>query len=100
VKKLLIMLILSLCAVAWRSDDIINALINPGFMPAFAGPASVQSMIVSHQYAGQHAMTIDELSGLSKTDPKAARKFIDSRTVNEPTAADKLMNFLSHGKYQ
>jgi hypothetical protein len=104
VKKLLIMLILSICAVAWRSDDILNALgVASGASTAAAArrtPVTAFSMSANQPAAAGKAMTVEELAELSKTDPDAYRKFIASRTVNERTEADKLMNFLTRGKYE
>lgn len=45
-------------------------------------------------------MLVEEMVRLTKADPDAYRKFMDSRTVNERTEADKLMNFFAHGKYE
>lgn len=101
VKKLLFMLILSLCAVAWRSEDIVNALGAAGAVSAAeSAPLSARTMVADQAGAGQDAMSVEEFARLGKTDPKAYRKFMDSRTVNERTEADKLMNFLSRGKYE
>jgi hypothetical protein len=110
-KGLLILILISICAVAWRSEDILHLLSLAGSMKQ-ASNVSAQSLIASPpgaqkqqvqlqaQQPQQHVMSIDEMTKLSKTDPKAMQKFIQSRTVSERTEADKLMNFLAHGKYE
>jgi hypothetical protein len=101
VKKLLIMLILSICAVAWRSDDILNALGVASIASATQRtPVTVSAMSTGQSAAAGKAMSVEDLAELSKTDPNAYQKFIASRTVNERTEADKLMNFLTRGKYE
>jgi hypothetical protein len=101
VKKLLIMLVLSICAVAWRSEDILKAI---GAMSASAvaspSPVTASAMTTADAGADANAMSVDDLARLSHTDPRASQKFIARRTVNERTEADKLMNFLTRGKYE
>jgi len=101
VKKLLVMLILSICAVAWRSNDILNAL---GLASSAAATqrtsVTASAMSASQSDAASNAMSVEQLAELSKTDPNAYRKFIASRTVSERTEADKLMNFFTRGKYE
>ncbi len=100
-KKLLIMLILSICAVAWRSDDILNALgVASTASAAQHTPVTASALTVGQPTAAGKVMSIEELAELSKTDPSAHRKFIASRTVYERTEADKLMNFLTRGEYE
>jgi hypothetical protein len=102
-KTLLIMLVVSLCAIAWRSEDIVNALSKGGIMPGSTGQLHVQELQANPGTpgaAGVKPMSVDELAQLSHTDPGAYQKFLQSRTVNERTQADKLMNFFAHGKYE
>jgi hypothetical protein len=105
-KSLLIMLLISICAIAWRSDDILLALrtaqqpaapaLNPGSIPA-----SAAGLIAASAPAGAKSMTIAEFAKLSKTDPQAYHKLLASHQVEEERGAvDKLMNFLAHGKYE
>jgi hypothetical protein len=101
VKKLLIMLVLSICAVAWRSEDVLKAI---GAMSAASAaqtsPVTASATTTAHSGADANAMSVDDFARLSKTDPHASQRFIASRTVNERTEADKLMNFLTRGKYE
>ena len=100
-KKLLIMLVLSICAVAWRSEDMLKAIgVMSTASAAQTSPATVSAMTAVRAGAGQGAMSVDEFARLGKTDPRAYQKFLNSRTVNERTEADKLINFLSRGKYE
>ena len=106
-KGTLILILISICAFAWRSEDILNALSLAGSAKQ-ASNVSARSLIASQpgtqkqqaQESQEHVMSIEEMTKLSKTDPKAMQKFIQSRTVSERTEADKLMNFLAHGKYE
>ena len=50
---------------------------------------------------GQKPMTAMEFAELSKTDPNAYQKFINSHQQNpERGEVDKLMNFLAKGKFE
>jgi hypothetical protein len=99
-KKLLLMLVVSLCALAWRSEDMLKAFAAAGGASvAPKKPVSVNELVVQSQ-PGQQPMSAEELLRLSRTDPDAYRKFLASRTVRERSAADKLMNFFAHGKYE
>ena len=105
-KGLFLMLIISICAIAWRSGDILQALSLAGSAQQ-ASNVSAQSLAISQPgvqkqqgQPQQNAMSIDEMTRLSKTDPKAMQKFIQSRTVSERTEADKLMNLFAHGTYE
>ncbi|HEX7649362.1 MAG TPA: hypothetical protein VF450_18335 [Noviherbaspirillum sp.] len=105
-KGTLILILISICAFAWRSEDILNALSLAGHAKQ-ASNISASSLIASQgaqkqqaQQSQEQVMSIEELTKLSKTDPKAMQKFIQSRTVSERTEVDKLMNFLAHGKYE
>lgn len=98
-KKLLIMLLISICAIAWRSDEILHGL---GMAQVAADPTpSLQNLTVPADQHTHKAMTITEFQELSKTDPQAYQKFIDSLQVpQERSEADKLMNFFARGKYE
>ncbi|TFW08318.1 hypothetical protein E4K72_07855 [Oxalobacteraceae bacterium OM1] len=98
-KSLLLLLILSICAIAWRSEDIVNALAKGGVMPGSSGHMNIQSMTASSA-GGMKTMSVNEFAELSKSDPKAAQKFLQSRTQADRTGADKLMNLLARGKYE
>jgi len=98
-KKLLIMLIVSLCVLGWRSPQLLAALGVARALPA-AAPVTVDALQADPAQTAQRPMSIEEFRQLSNTDPAAYRKFIESRTVNERTAADKLMNLFAHGRYE
>lgn len=94
-KKLLLLLLVSLCAVAWRSEEIMRGL---GMARTTAAPSTPS---VQAGPSGHKAMTMAEFAELSKTDPQAYRKLINSLQVpEERSEVDKLMNFLAHGKYE
>lgn len=101
VKSLLLLLILSICAIAWRSEDLVNALAKGGVMPGSSGHMNVQSMTAAVSGNGMKAMSIEEFTERAKSDPKAMQKFLQSRTQQpDRTEADKLMNLLARGKYE
>ncbi|HJV53837.1 MAG TPA: hypothetical protein VJ652_20390 [Noviherbaspirillum sp.] len=96
-KKLLLLLLVSLSALAWRSEEIMRGL---GMARTTAAP-STPALNVQAGQDGHKAMTMGEFAELSKTDPQAYRKLINSLQVpEERSAVDKLMNFLAHGKYE
>lgn len=98
-KKLLVLLLVALCAIAYRSPDIMNAI---GLAGAARDPStlSVKSMQAAPP-AGHQAMSAEEFARLSKTDPQAYRKFVNSHRVEEERSeVDKLMNFFARGKYE
>ncbi len=50
---------------------------------------------------GKRPMSAAEFAALSKTDPDAYRKFLNSHQAEEERGeVDKLFNFLSRGKYE
>jgi hypothetical protein len=101
-KSLLIMLLISICAIAWRSDDIRQIL---GAAQQAASPATAATLTAGAPTPGRKPehkpMSVAEFQELSKTDPQAYHKLINSMRVQEDRGAiDKLMNFLAHGEYQ
>lgn len=98
-KTLLIMLIVAICAIGWRSPDLLQAI---GLASAAQDPAriSVEALTSPQAPAGQKAMTAAEFAELSKTDPHAYQKYINSFQVQERNEVDKLFNFLARGKYE
>ena len=100
-KRLLLMFLVSLCALAWRSPDLLAALgLAATARSSQASEVSVADLTKDGTGQAQPVMSIDEFARLSKTDPDAARKFLASHTVQERGAADKLMNLFAHGKYE
>lgn len=97
-KSLLIMLLISICAIAWRSEDIKQAL---GAAQRPVQPVTVEALAAGAARQGHKPMTIAEFQELSKTDPQAYQKLINSlRVEEEHSEVDKLMNWLAHGKYE
>lgn len=98
-KTLLIMLLVSICAIAWSSPDLMQAI---GLANAVQDPAtlSVDALATVEPATGQRPMTAEEFVELSKTDPHAYQKFLNSMQVQERTEVVKLMNFLARGKYE
>ena len=99
-KKLLLMLIISICGIAWRSEDILKAIDS---MKATSAPQSisVQSLTVKPDQKTPKGMSLSEFSELAKTDPEAYNKFIQgNQPKQERTDLDKLANFFSHLKYE
>ena len=94
VKTLLLMLIVAVCALAWRSDELMELIgARPQRVPALT--------IVEKDRATHRPMSAHEFAELSKTDPAAYQRFINSYRVEEERSEfDKLMNFLARGKYE
>jgi hypothetical protein len=112
-KTLLIMLLVSLCVIGWRSPDILQAI---GMAGAAQDPATltadnpaatqlkkvhVDSLIVQGPANGKKPMSATEFAELAKKDPQAYQKFINSLRVDEERSeVDKLLNFFARGKYE
>jgi hypothetical protein len=103
VKSLLIMLLIGICAIGIRSPEIMQVI---GMASSAQDPSiSVGSMTAPNQamqQPKQKPMTAQEFAALSKTDPNAYQKFINSYQATEPERGevDKLMNFLARGKFE
>jgi len=99
-KALLIMLLVGICAIGMRSPEIMQAI---GMAGSAQDPAvSINSLTVAQpQQKQQKPMTAQEFAELSKTDPNAYQKFINSQ-VQSPDRGevDKLLNFLARGKFE
>jgi len=93
---LLLMLIIGICAMAWRSPDIMQAV---GLAGIAQDPARISTGTATPP---QKPMTADEFAALSKKDPHAYQKFINSYQAPAPERGeiDKLMNFLARGKFE
>ncbi len=99
-KTLLIMLLIGICAIGVRSPEIMQAI---GMAGSAQDPAiSVNSLTAQKQQQQKKPMTAEEFAALSKSDPNAYQKFINSYQVTprERTEVDKLMNFLARGKFE
>jgi hypothetical protein len=98
VKSLLIMLVIGISVIGMRSPEIMKAI-------GVAGTAQDPGISVSTMTAATKAvpkpMTALEFAELSKTDPNAYQKFINShQQKTERGEVDKLMNFLAKGKFE
>jgi hypothetical protein len=99
-KTLLIMLLVSICAIAWRSDDLMRAL-GVAKVPVAPQTVTAEMSAQAKPSPGQTPMTVEQFTELAKKDPQAYQKFIRSMQVQaERSEADKLMNSLAHGKYK
>lgn len=98
-KKLLLLLIVSICVMGWRSPQIMETLGVAGkTQPA---SATLGAMLETSHPAEHKSMTAHEFAALAANDPQAYQKFLDSRKVKqERSELDKLFNFLSRGKYE
>ena len=99
VKALLIMLLIGLCAIGMRSPDIMNTI---GMAGSAQDPAISASSITAPVKPQQKPMTVAEFAELSKTDPNAYQKLVNSFRTGDPERdeVDKLMNFLARGKFE
>jgi len=98
VKTLLVMLLIGICAIGLQSPEIMKAI---GMAGAAQDPAASVSAIAAPQ-AAQKPMTAQEFAELSKTDPQAYQKYVNSFQAAAPerSEVDKLMNFLARGKFE
>ena len=97
-KALLIMLLIGICAIGMRSPEIMKAV---GMAGSAQDPAISVSTMTTQAKPQQKPMTVEEFAALSKTDPNAYQKFINSHQQEpERSEVDKLMNFLARGKFE
>ena len=104
-KTLFIMFIVGICVIGWRSPEIMQII---GMAGAAQDPAAISLKALNGTPATatatakmQQPMTADEFAKLSKTDPHAYQKFINSYQANqERSEVDKLMNFFTRGKFE
>lgn len=92
-KKLLVLLLIGICGLAWRSEDFAKLV---GLARPPAAVAQGQGTP-----APPPGMSINEFADLAKKDPDAYRKFLASHQAPaERSPADKLMNFFARGKFE
>jgi hypothetical protein len=112
-KTLLIMLLVSLCIIGWRSPDILQAIgmagaaQDPATLPIGNSAATqlkkldVDALTMQAPDNGKKPMSVAEFTELAKKDPQAYQKFIGSlRIEEERSEVDKLLNFFARGKYE
>jgi len=98
-KGLLIVLLIGLCGIAWRADDILRVVSPASF--AEPAPRNVAGLHAPAQSAKQ-PMTAAEFMELSNTDPHAYQKYLNSHVAEpaERSRLDKLLHFLARGTYE
>lgn len=99
-KNLLLLVLVGICPVGWRVDDIVNTF---GFVKSATANAHrpVPPLLRKSSTSPARPMSIQELEKLSHSDPNAYRKFLASYQVEEErSSADKLMSFFARGKFE
>lgn len=97
-KTLLLLFIVGICAIGLRSPEIMQAI---GVAGSAQDPGVVTAAKLSDIAATKHRpMSIDQFVELSKTDPNAYQKYLNSHQMQERTEVDKLMNFFTRGKFE
>lgn len=98
-KFLLVAVLISICAIGWRSESIMQAI--GAARPAQASAVTVQSLMTQPGAGAPAGMSVSEYAELAKKDPDAYRKFVASHVQPaERSEVDKLMNLLAKGKYE
>jgi hypothetical protein len=95
-KSLLILILISTCIVAWRSDDVVDLI--QGASTVKSAVASGIAMQARNQQGSRQTayqdnqpgatpmpMTLEKFAELSKSDSNAARRFFDRRAQSERT---------------
>lgn len=95
-KKLLILMIIGICAIALRMPEVADAV---GLATATPPAATATASAPGSQ---PKPMTAAEFAELSKSDPQAYQKYLASHIEGpvERSEVDKLMNLLARGKYE
>lgn len=99
-KTMLLMLLVSLSAIAWRSPDIMQSI---GAAGQAQDPAvlKIDDVALSRAASVAPPMSAEEFVQLSNKDPQAYQKYINSfKAETQRSEVDKLMNLLAHGKYE
>jgi len=98
-KKLLLLLLIAICGIGYRSASFMEAI---GMAkPAVAQPVSIESLMASADKKPPAGMSLTEYAELAKKDPDAYRKlFASHQQEPERSEVDKLMNFFTRLKYE
>jgi hypothetical protein len=101
-KKLLVLLLISICIVGIKSKEYLPLLGLDKAEAATSGSVTTKDMLVTSSKGGpKNPMLAAQFAELSRKDPDAYQKFLKSYdVVQERSEVDKLMNFLAHGKYE
>jgi hypothetical protein len=99
-KKMLLLLLVAICTIGWRSETIMQALGMLNTVSA-AAPYSIQSLTAAADKKPHAGMSLTEYAELTKTDPNAYHKLFQSHQQDqERSEIDKLMNFFTRLKYE
>lgn len=94
-KTLLIVLLIGICGLAWRSDEL-AAMIGMS-----KGTQSQNSELIQMMPPAPTGMSLTEYADLAKKDPNAYRKLLESHQQKaERSDIDKLMNFFRTLRYE
>jgi hypothetical protein len=99
-KRLLILLLIAICGIGYRSATIMDTigLAKPA---AASEPASLAALIASGGQKAPAGMSLTEYAELARKDPEAYRKlFASHQQDQERSEVDKLMNFFARLKYE
>jgi hypothetical protein len=98
-KTFLIMLLVAICLIGWRSSELAHAI---GIATSAQDPSalSIEALPPAGPDAAQRPMSAEEFAQLTRHDPLAYQKFIASYQPQERTEVDKLLNFFSRGEYE
>jgi hypothetical protein len=99
VKKLLLVFLISICTIGWRSESIMQLL---GLAKSAASPQtlSLESLTAAADKSPA-GMSLSDFAELARTDPEAHRKLFQSHQQQaERSEVDKLINFFTRLKYE
>lgn len=99
VKRLLFLLLFSICAIGWRSESIMQMM---GMADPIVSPPTASGQSPGAPANGQSGgMSLAEYAELAKTDQAAYRKlFASHQQEPERSALDKLINLFTRLKYE
>ncbi len=99
-KKLLLLLLIAICTIGYRTPAIMQAIGMARPSPA-TQTVSVESLMASAGKKPPAGMSLTEFAELAKKDPDAYRKlFASHQQEQERSELDKLMNFFTRLKYE
>jgi len=83
-KKPLLVITISIIVSTWLVTDLLKE----------------DTPIAAQDTVKQKGMSMEEFQTLSRTDPLAYEKFVNSYQTQERGMADKLLNVIAYGKYE
>jgi hypothetical protein len=97
-KTLLILFLVSMCIVAWRSDDVADMIQGVSAVKPMAMTGAGATMFSTTQQPV--AVSLENIAEFGRNAPQAGRAFAEREQQTDRTGVDKMMNFLARGSFE